>query len=410
MARPKNPFPPKPVPHENRMRCWWNGRWHFLGMQADPDGWRAEYARLVALWSADPHAPAHRAGELLVAELCRAYLDSGDCPGGPRRGRIVAALEQLCEAHAATPVGEFGPAALRAWQAWLCQLPVPGDPARRRYGRASVVERVGVVRQVWKWAVSTERIGYERYEALCTVPGPRRGTVREPRVVEPADPEAVRATLPFLRPPVRSLVLLEWATGARPSELCGMTCGEIRREGVLNIPGAGRHDLTAEGVWVYVPDKHKTAGKGKARFVVFGPAEQELLKPLIEGREPGEFVFRPKDALASLRDEQRAERAARGGGSGGNRKKAKAERTRSPGNGYDSRAYYHAVRRACDRAGVARWYPYQLRHLSAAEIKAAFDVDAVMAQLGHHTRTMGEHYGGRSFKKAAEIARKRAES
>jgi integrase len=59
-------------------------------------------------------------------------------------------------------------------------------------------------------------------------------------------------------------------------------------------------------------------------------------------------------------------------------------------------------------AGVAEFAPYQLRHAAAAEIKALFDLDAVQALLGHHTKTMAEHYGGVAFRKAAEVAKGRA--
>jgi integrase len=385
------------------MRCWWNARWWNLGPVAEESAWKAEYARLVAMWSVDPTAAPLKAGEYLVTELCRDDLASADAPDGDRRRVVAGVIDLLLDHHAGTPVLEFGPLALRSCQSHLCSMPDPNDPKRTRFGRSTVVAFVGIVRAIWKWGVSTERIPSERYDALAAVPGPKTGSVRGAKVVEPANPEAVKSAAAVMRPPVRALVLLEWATGARPTELCGMQCGEIHRTGRLYIPGIGLQDLDAEKVWVYAPAKHKSAHKGKSRFVVFGPAEQQLFAPFLDGRRPEEFVFRPSDGLAHLR----AERAARGGGSGGNRKKSKATPKRRPGMRYTRQTYYQAVVRACDKAGVERWFPYQLRHLAASEIKAMFDVDAVTAVLGQYTRAMGEHYGGRSFKKAAEIARGR---
>ena len=61
---------------------------------------------------------------------------------------------------------------------------------------------------------------------------------------------------------------------------------------------------------------------------------------------------------------------------------------------------YHAEQERI-RAGLAN-------ATSEAEIKAVFDLDAVQALLGHHTKSMAEHYGGVMFKKAAEVAKARA--
>lgn len=408
MGRPKRQWPGEPSEFRGQMRIYWRGAWHHLGPASKPDVWKAEHSRLLAVWAIDPGAPAFRKSDYLVSTLCREYLESADSPPpGEHREKTARVVGLLLQQHLGTTVGEFGPARLRAWQAWLCTLPDETDSGRTRFSRATVVGFVGIVRAIWKWGVATERVAGDRYRDLTTVEGPRHGEARPAEPVEPADPDAVRRTLPFLRSPVRALVLLEWATGARPSELCGMTVGEVRRTGRVHIPGVGATDLDAERVWAYVPEKHKTSHKGKSRFVVFGPAEQEILTPFLDGRGPGEFVFRPKEGIDELRREQRVERLKRGGGAGGNRKKPASEPKRRPGLKYTRQTYYQAVVRACDKAGVERWFPYQLRHLAASEIKALFDVDGVMATLGHHARSMGERYGGRSFKKAAEIARAR---
>lgn len=405
MARPAQQWPPQPRERAGKVRVWWNGRWHHLGRADEPEAWQKEHARLIARWAVDPTASAARPDDYLVSTLCREYLESAAAPtGGQQRGRVVAAVKLLLQLNPETAVVEFGPNDLRAWQTWLCQL---RDGERERFSVTTVNDFVASIRRIWKWGVSTERVEEPRYRALCTVEKPKPGQARAPREVPPADPEHVRATLPHLRPPVRAMVALQWLTGARPEEVCGLTPGGIQRTGRVWIKGAGMHDLDALGVWMAVLEKHKLTWKGKPRWLTFGAEAQAVLAPFLD-RAADAFCFDPREAIADLRAELKAERSARGGGSGGNRKRPRPGRSRVVGNRYTPRTYREAVQRACVKAGVPHWYPYQLRHLAAAEVKSLFGIDGVQALLGHHTRTMSEHYGGAAVRTAAEVARGRA--
>ena len=375
---------------------WWSGCYHDLGPAGSPEA-RAKYGRLVALWASDPTATERAGDDYLVADLLADWRQSDAVPTDPRlRSRAKTASELLLEHHLITPAAEFGPNDLLAWQKWLCGLTRDGCSAPR-FNVTTVSDIVGVVKRVWKWGAGTDRVPAERWQALLAVERPRvgdgPGEARPGRAVEPADPAHVRATVPFLRPPVRAMVLLQWHTGARPAELCGLTPGAVRRSGQVHVPGVGVVDLDALGVWAVVLARHKTAWKGKPRWLQFAGDAQRVLAPYLD-RPAGTYCFSPREAVESLRAEQRAARLARGGGSGGSRKPPAASPGRPAGARYSPKAYYTAVRRACVRAGVPHWYPYQLRHLTAAEVKAAFGVDAVAATLGHHTRTMAEHYGG----------------
>jgi len=48
-------------------------------------------------------------------------------------------------------------------------------------------------------------------------------------------------------------------------------------------------------------------------------------------------------------------------------------------------SYRHAIRRACEAAGVALWTPHQLRHAFATRARAAAEgsLDAIAAAMGH---------------------------
>jgi integrase len=64
-----------------------------------------------------------------------------------------------------------------------------------------------------------------------------------------------------------------------------------------------------------------------------------------------------------------------------------AERAKNPkqefGECYDFHGYRKAVYRACDRAGVPRWFPYQLRHTGITLIGLEHGVEAAQHTAGH---------------------------
>lgn len=400
MGRPKKTHLGKPSVHRGRERVWWGGRWHDLGPEGSAEA-RAEYGRLAALWAVSPGAPALDPDDYLVSELCADYLASEDSPppDSLHRSRVVLAVKLLLEHHAATPAGEFGPNDLRAWQTWMCGLMGKRKPEEKRFAITTVNYNVDAVRRIFKWGVSVERVPADKLVALRTVPRPKIGSARPARVVDPANPAHVKAALPFMLPPPRAMVVLQLAAGARPGEVMNMTPAEVHRGGVLNVPGAGRHDLDKLGVWAFVPKKHKLTWKGKPRVLLFAGQAKEVLAPYLD-RDPDAPCFSPRDAIAG----QQADRKANAKGP------AKPEVAIVPArisDRYNCKTYWRAVTRACKNAGVPPWFPYQLRHLAAAEIQELYGIDAVKALLGHHTKTMSEHYAGLAVREAAKVAQSR---
>src|SRR5207237_78962 len=81
--------------------------------------------------------------DYLVSELCRDYLAS-DVPAPGTRRLTVRVVGSLLEHHLVTPVAEFSPVALAAWQAWLCGQEAGG---RKRYSRSTVWAYIKAVRR-----------------------------------------------------------------------------------------------------------------------------------------------------------------------------------------------------------------------------------------------------------------------
>ena len=62
--------------------------------------------------------------------------------------------------------------------------------------------------------------------------------------------------------------------------------------------------------------------------------------------------------------------------------------------------------RACEKAGIDRWVPHQMRHTNADNVREQFGLEHTQAVLGHSKANMTEHYAKASRAKAAEVARK----
>ena len=179
-------------------------------------------------------------------------------------------------------------------------------------------------------------------------------------------------------------------TGMRPGEVCRMTLGDIDR---------------TSAVWTYRPVRHKNEHRGKHRAVSLGKYAQAIIIAHLEGRIIGDAdaLFNPRRQREERFAAKRAERKSKVQPSQKCRKKA--EPVRVPGEWFNSHAITHAVALACEKAGVPRWSPYQLRHLKGAELRGQFSLEHVRAALGHSHAIMTAHYAkGTDGKLAAEVA------
>ena len=73
---------------------------------------------------------------------------------------------------------------------------------------------------------------------------------------------------------------------------------------------------------------------------------------------------------------------------------------------FDTVTYGQAIRHACDRLGIERWSPNQLRHARATELRREFGLDAAGAVLGHARVETTQIYAERATQTALEVAAK----
>jgi integrase len=318
-------------------------------------------------------------------------------------------LRPLRHSYGHTPAREFGPLALKAARQAMVDDGL---------SRGVVNQRVGRIRRMFKWAVAEQLLPETVYRALMTVPGLQRGRseARETEPVRPVADTVVEATLPYLRPQVAAMVRLQRATGMRPGEVV-----LIRR---MDLDTAGK-------VWLYRPGsdrgpagQHKMAWRGHGKVIAIGPRAQEILRPWLR-LNLTEYLFQPRESMASFRAEQRARRKTRVQPSQVQRKRRRPKKV--PGERYTPRSYAQAVAKAvlaanteaacepckvlkpadrcdgCKAAALPHWHPHQLRHTKATEIRREAGLDAARAVLGHRSPVVTEVYAELDIGKAAEV-------
>jgi len=344
------------------------GKDHYLGPHGSPES-RQAYERLVAEWLASrqrPPEPVAGLPDLTINELLLAYWDHvrsyyvKDGKPTSEPDTIRQALRPVRELYGDTRAVDFGPLALKA---------VRGAMIDRGWCRSFINNQVNRVKKLFAWAAAEELLPLATYQALTTVPGLQKGRseAREKPPVRPVPQEHVEAVLPRVSPTVATMIRVQQLAGMRPQEVILMRAVDI--------------DRTDPACWAYRPHRYKSEHRDRDRVIFLGPRCQELLRPYLD-YDPAGYLFSPRRAEAQRRAELGARRkrpltpAQRA-------RRPKADPKRAPGDLYDDGAYRKAIRRECKRLGIPIWFPHQLRHNAASEIRRKYGLEASQAVLGH---------------------------
>ncbi len=398
MARPKSLMPALQFHISGNAVCKIDGKSYYLGKHGSPES-LARYAVLIREYQANglrvpegidldemvQHATAqpteNRFDEPItvkhVASVYHEHAKSIYPAASKDLARIKKLTDEIIEHYGDLAADKFGPRSLKDQRKrWI-----DAGNSRKYCNRLTN----GVIR-MYKHAVSEELVDQATWQALRAVEPLRIGqtTARETDPIQPADIAAVRATAIHLSPVLKAMLRIHIATGMRPSELCRMRPCDIDRTGE---------------VWMYRPARHKTAGRGKTRAIpIVGDAQDALVDYL--NRAQDSYCFSPAESVAWLRAKQRLDRKGYG-----SYRKLKSHPAKRPGDCYDSHSYRRAIQSAAEQAKVAKWHPYQLRHLAGTIVRDALGPEAAQALLGHANIQMTEHYAKVTERKAIEAAR-----
>ena len=383
-----------------------NGRDFYLG----PHGTKAsklEYDRRMGEWLATGRqlAPVEVGTDLTIAEVLARYWRFAEQhyrkDGRPTQEvvNIRYALRPVKELYGPTLARDFGSLALKAIQQRFI---------RDRICRDQINQRIGKIKQVFKWAVSEQLTPPSVFQALETVVGLRAGRTeaKETAPVLPVEDAVVDATLPYLPPVVADMVRFQRLAGCRPGELCAIRPYDV--------------DTSDAEVWVYHPQSHKTQHHGRERRIFIGPQAQDVLRPYLL-REKMALCFTPAESERKRRaliHKARRTPLHYGNQPGTNRSR---KPKRPAGDSYMKDSYNRALHRAVDKANdarrraaqengvdasaiplVPRWHANQLGHTAATKLRSRFGLEAARTVLGHADPKITLTYAEADFAKAAE--------
>ena len=361
-----------------------DGQRVYLGLYGTPEA-EKEYRRVVAEWNIGIITPnkTDTAG-ITVAELVLRFLKEREGKVSPTQWDNERRIgEVLVSLYEDTNAAAFDINCLRIVRnVWI----------QNGYVRQKINERTMVVKGMFRWGASYKIVPASVWHELQTLLPIKKGEYnlpesRERQTVSLTD---IEKTLAELSPILRAMVIIHLATAARPTEICEMRIENINRQ--------------SKDLWEVKLNHHKMDYRenAKPKILFLAKPEIDVLLPLIGQRTEG-YIFRPIDAI--LYDKQRRANGVVHVKKQPSRAARDAERAENPklkvGECYDFTAYRKAIYRACDRAGVARWFPYQLRHTGVTLIGLEHGMAAAQHTAGHKDSRVTERY----FHGKNEIAR-----
>jgi integrase len=414
----------------------------------DSDESKAEYQRVLALLKAyhgyypfdDGPDALRAAGGLTVDEVVLAWWQDAE----RRRGaddlelkNYKHALRHLRALFATSAAGEFSPKKFKAVRQHMVEArqyqvrPADAPDAKPRWlgqdavnleenlarlkgkkwvkvevlGSRQALSRTVInrhlvrIRAVFSWAVGEELISPAVAQGLREVKGVQQGDrqVKESKPRPPAFWDDVQKVVPFCPAPVAAMLQLQWLTGMRT--------GEVR---IMRTMDLDRADPVG---WIYRPGsdlphgKHKNAWRGQDRAVQLGPQCIELLRPWLCDAAPKTYLFSPARWMAQREQERAMRRKSKRQPSQALGARKKPNPKRKPGECYTKTSYPQAVKRACEKAGVA-FHPYAMRHARKMDLVRTVGSDAARAVLGQKSIDAIQHYGEIDVAHAREVMKK----
>lgn len=294
--------------------------------------------------------------------------DWWDGRSGGRPRRACAVLGKL---FGTLPVEQFGPKRLTELQRYLNAQRQVKNPEKHRHCRTEINKLVNEVRAVFRHGVAEELVPESLYQALRTVEGlgASEGGEGKPRTAVAVD--VFLETVEHVHAPLDDVLRLMWLTGARSEEILNLKPGMV--------------DTGDPEVWTVDYAHHKTAHRGKKRWISFqGQAKDILARHMLRAEDA--FCFAPsrnatKDHYVHGQLNQAVKYAL---------KKANRIRARE------------------GKKPLPRWTPTFTRHSFATRVADSGTSPQLL--LGHSNEAMTRHYVENSQDRAKALAKALEES
>ena len=242
-----------------------DGKDHYLGDHGSESS-KKEYERLTGEWLANGRRlPVKREHSVSVSELislywtfAKTYYVKNGQPTDELAG-IKAALRHIRQLYGPSLAREFGPLALES---------VRDKMIHQGNSRRYINQNIGRIQRMFKWGVSKQLIPADRYQALLSLAGLRKGKSNavETSPIKPVDMETINTTIKCCPQVIADMIQLQVLIGCPPGESFSMKPSEI--------------DRTSD-VWRYRPGSHKMEHRERCRVILNGPKAQAILAPYL---------------------------------------------------------------------------------------------------------------------------------
>ena len=422
MSKSKQPKQPKYCLHKPSGRGYveLGGKQRYLPGKHGSKESVQEYEKLVGEYLANgrklpsesqPTLP-NVSGVMKCRELALKFLDWSKFRYDEKgHSHCWAAMFFLTKYFGDLPVDDFIPVSLEYLQERMAaEMAVsPGEKGKRPeggYARLTINRHIAIIKRAFRRGVANRWVNPVTHYALQSVETLKKGqrvagiVPPEHQKVPPVDIDDFKKTLPSIKSNVvRDMARVQLLCGMRPQDVCNMRLCDIDRR------------PRPDGMWKYTPYTHKTAHRDKVLEKAINPQAQAILVSYLLANEdsPEAFLFSPKESMQQQSIDRRKNRKTlnkKGDIQPSQRNRRKENRKREPGDRYLVSSYYHAIVSACDRAGVPRWYPNQLRHTAGTVAKNLCGTESAQVFLGHEHLSTTEIYAEKNFDEAAGVALK----
>lgn len=337
-------FPAYPRrPHSTGLaRVIVHGKTLYLGKHNSPESWR-RYQQIRTAYDAGVTDPGMTLGDV-CKRFFDEYVDVRFAHNKDERDVFRAAIDRTVKLFGPWPAAGFSPACYDTLR-----------KAMQKQGLASttIAHYLRRVRVMLRWAAQLHLVAPQVIYLIESAPSLPSADVRKPEQVKGVSDADFQATLQFISPKVRDMLLIQRMTGMRPGEIRLMRASEVD---------------TSTDIWVYSPSRHKTAHRGKTRIVGLNREAMRILEQHLKQARPGGHVF-----------------------------------VSSAGLPFTTDRLCQIVKAACKRAGVPQWSPNQLRHAFAAEVDAKLGRLSTSKLMGHAKPDTTALYVDRDLKEIVRL-------
>lgn len=314
--------------------------------------------------------------------------------------RFIKRVRQFLKAYKDWPIDTLGPDELESIRSALINHKYVHGKVQKRYTRRGINDVIKWIRRIWRWGMGRQLVKPEQIQGFEEVRALKMGDTDAPdnrrrgRVTR-KELDKVVVNVPSV---VADMLKLIWHTGMRPQEVCKMR----------------PYDIVCEDseCWLYIPErdrtpvgKHKTTRYERVKVIPLTAECQKILAPRIKDFNSKQYIFSPKESMARLQEQKSAARRTPlnwGNRPGSNRKEHPMIR---PGEQYNNGSLCQACKRGCERAGVEKFVPYDLRRTMATGTRAVLGKEAAKVLLGHTKTDTTDIYLLEEVQEAIKVAK-----